>query len=305
MMKNHKSINLKSVNLDNGETIGYRETGEGSRGQNILLIHGNLTSSKHWDLLMENFPNDYKIYAVDLRGFGISSYQQPIENLKDFAEDIKQLIEILNLDNLTVVGWSTGGGVGMQLAANYPQMVKNLVLLASVGIKGYPLPKLNLQGIPINGKFLVTREELLKDAVRVLPIAKAQKNRNKAFLKNLWDYLIYQQKKPDPQRYEEYLEDMLTQRNYVDVIYALSRFNISDYDNGIVAGTGEVHQITAPTLIIHGDKDAVIPVDQAREIVEVMGDQAKIQILENTGHSPLIDSLDQVILLLLDFLKMQ
>jgi pimeloyl-ACP methyl ester carboxylesterase len=303
MMTNHKLINLKSVNLDNGETIGYRETGEGS--QNILLIHGNLTSSKHWDLLMENLPNDYKIYAVDLRGFGTSSYYQPIESLKDFAEDIKQLIEILNLDHLTVVGWSTGGGVGMELAVNYPQLVKKLVLLASVGIKGYPLPKLNLQGIPINGKFLVTREELLNDYARVLPIAKAQKNRNKAFLKNLWDYLIYQQKKPDSQRYEEYLEDMLTQRNYVDVIYALSRFNISDYHNGIVAGTGEVHQITAPTLVIHGDKDAVIPVDQAREIVEVMGDNAKIQILENTGHSPLIDSLDQVILLLLDFLKMQ
>ena len=62
---------LKTVELPNGETITYRErVGD---GQLVLLIHGNMTSSKHWDLLMESLDAQFHIIALDLRGFGGSS----------------------------------------------------------------------------------------------------------------------------------------------------------------------------------------------------------------------------------------
>jgi len=54
-----KKIVLRSLTLNNGENIAYRETGTGDRI--LLLVHGNMSSSKHWDLLMENLPDEYKI----------------------------------------------------------------------------------------------------------------------------------------------------------------------------------------------------------------------------------------------------
>jgi hypothetical protein len=57
-----KPIQLKSISIANGETIGYRELSGGDKI--ILLIHGNMTSSKHWDIFMDKFPKGYKIYAI-------------------------------------------------------------------------------------------------------------------------------------------------------------------------------------------------------------------------------------------------
>jgi 2-hydroxy-6-oxonona-2,4-dienedioate hydrolase len=58
-------VSLNRGNLSNGETLGYREAGKGTKV--LLLIHGNMTSSKHWDILMDEIQHQYKIYAVDLR----------------------------------------------------------------------------------------------------------------------------------------------------------------------------------------------------------------------------------------------
>ena len=67
-----EKIALKSVKLSNGETLWYRESGSGD--QTILLIHGNMTSSTHWEILMLNVDDGYKLLGIDLRGFGISSH---------------------------------------------------------------------------------------------------------------------------------------------------------------------------------------------------------------------------------------
>ena len=87
--------------------------------------------------------------------------------------------------------------------------------------------------------------------------------------------LIYTHRRPDPDRYEAYLEDILTQRNLVDVYHALNTFNISDRHNGLVDGTGEAERIVAPTLVLWGDRDRVVPERMALEIVEDIGSGAR------------------------------
>ena len=57
---------------------------------------------------------------------------------------------------------------------------------------------------------------------------------NKLYYRTVWNLLIYTHNQPEPDRYEKYLDDMLTQRNFVDVNYALITFNISDEHNGVV-----------------------------------------------------------------------
>ncbi|WCK54357.1 alpha/beta hydrolase [Aneurinibacillus sp. Ricciae_BoGa-3] len=286
-----REITLNSVELANGETIAYRQRKGGD--QVIVLVHGNMTSSVHWDLLMENLDEAYTIYAVDLRGFGESSYRQPISSLLEFAADVKEWADRLHLTSFVLVGWSAGGGVAMELAAEHPEMVEKLILLASVSTRGLPLFKKDAFGhllsIPLR-----TKEEIALDPVQVVPILSAYKNRDKQTLRFIWNATIYTINQPEQSRYEKYLDDMLTQRNLVDVDYALATFNISEVTNVMGPGNGRVNRITMPVLVLSGKRDLVVPQQAALEIRQDIGENASIHYL-NAGHSPLIDDLDHLI----------
>ncbi len=286
-------IELKKIKIDNGETLGYRECGSGEKI--LVLIHGNMTSSKHWDLLMEELMDEYKIYAVDLRGFGISTYNTAVDSLKDFSEDVKMFVDKLGIKGFALAGWSTGGGVVMHFASDYPDYVEKLILVESVGITGYPIFKKDDKGQPIIGEFLRTKEEIANDPIQVLPVINAIKNRDKETYRSIWNALIYTKNKPLEEKYEEYLEDMLTQRNLVDVDYALTRFNISNMHNGVVEGTGDIDKIKAPTIIFQGDRDLVVPMQMGQGIAQAMGDRSKLVILSDSGHSPFIDCIDKIV----------
>lgn len=285
-----KIAELKFQKLKNGETIAYRVDGEGSK--NLLLIHGNMTSSKHWDRLINKLKVDYKILAVDLRGFGGSSYNKPIDSLKDFAEDIEELLDILEIKNTSVAGWSTGGGVALELAASLPNKIEKVVLIESVGVKGYPIFKKDENNLPTQ-ELALTREEISEDPVQVKPVINALATKNKEFYRFVWNATIYTHNKPLDDEYEEYLEDMLTQRNLVDVDYALVHFNMTNEFNGINNGSDRAKLINQEVLIIQGDRDYVVPMTMAEDTNKHIKN-SRIVIFENTGHSPLVDSLEKL-----------
>src|SRR3954468_3174156 len=112
-------VQFKQVDLPNGERIAYREREGGEKI--LLLIHGNMTSSKHWDLVIEQLDSSYKVYGIDLRGFGASTYYHPITSIKDFADDVKSFVDIIGLTDFSIMGWSTGGAVAMQFVAENPE----------------------------------------------------------------------------------------------------------------------------------------------------------------------------------------
>ncbi len=280
---------LKKVKLPNDEVYTYREAKNDQRL--LVLIHGNMTSSQHYDVLIEALKDDFHIVAPDLRGFGGSTYHEEISSLKDFSEDIYYFMEALDLKKAVVAGWSTGGGVAMQLAIDHPEMVEKLILIESVGIQGYPIYKKDEKGQPIMEEPLLTKAAIAKDVVQVMPILNAYNQKDKETLKAIWDALIYVNKKPSEEQYETYLEDMLTQRNLVDVDYALTRFNISEENNGVVEGTGEVNKITQDTLIFQGKNDLVVPEAMGDGIAKALGTRGKL-VKGEWGHSPLIDALD-------------
>lgn len=290
-------ISLNKVALPNNETLGYRECGTGDHI--LILIHGNMTSSKHWDLLLENFPDKYKIYAIDLRGFGISSYNNPISSIKDFSEDLKLFVDKLNLKKFSIVGWSLGAAVAMQFTIDYGSYVNKLVLLSGMSIEGFSnlltFPNAMLPNIMVQSK---------KDIEKFFLFALGPcETTNKLHLKLMWDSFVYEKNQPSPERYREYLNDMMTQRNLVDVTYALSSFNISHEYNGANYGSGDVDKILVPTLIIHGDRDKIIPLDVAKDNAYAIGKNAQLKILEDCGHSVIIDNLPELIKSLVEFLE--
>nr|WP_309098861.1 alpha/beta hydrolase [Fredinandcohnia onubensis] len=297
------AVELKSVNLANGETLGYREREGGDKI--VLLVHGNMSSSKHWDIVIENLDSDYKVYAVDMRGFGISTYHKKVQSIKDFSDDIKLFVDELGLSDFTMVGWSTGGAVGMQFVVDHPGLCSKLILLASASTRGFPFFGLGADGKMDFSYRLKTMDDIHQDLARTIPIQTAYNNRDKETLKAIWNAAIYTKRQPEEAHYDEYLEDMMTQRNLAEVYFSLNTFNISHHHNGLTEGTGLVDRINIPVLVMRGDRDYVVLENMAKEIIEDLGDNATFVELEDCGHSPLIDNLDLLLSEMHKFMKQE
>lgn len=288
-----KEFEFKKIQI-NDEVLAYREGGTGER--TLLLIHGNMSSSLHFDKLMDALYDTFKIYAVDLRGFGHSSYHERFDSLKELSEDLEIFVEKLRLKDLELVGWSTGGGIAMQFACDNPDLTKRVVLLESVGITGYPIFKKDASGQPILTELAMTKEDIEKDPIQVAPVLDAIKTKNGEFYKALWNAAIYNVGNyPEDEDYKQYIDEMLLQRNLVDIDYALTRFNLSDTHNGYVQGTGEINKIKCPVTIIQGENDLVVPMSMAEGIYNALKPNAKLEVLKNSGHNPMVDSFDQVV----------
>lgn len=285
-----KNYPVKTLNLRNGETVAYRQAGD--TGEIVVLVHGNMSSSVHFQTTMAELEADHRVYAVDLRGFGDSSYVKPLNSLHDFALDVEGWIEALDLRDFHLLGWSTGGGIALEIAADMPDRVKKLFLLDSVGIKGYPMFKKDEKYQPILTQLLTSKEEIAMDPVQVLPILNAYANKDKGLLKAIWNAVIYDKVQPNEADYDEYLEAMLKQRNLVDVDYSLLTFNFTHDANGVVPGSGRMDLVKCPIYILHGALDKVVPYPMAVEMKQYFGDRAQLITFENAGHSVVTDDLD-------------
>ncbi len=298
-MTNHQEV-LKKVQLTNGETIAYRERAGGE--EILILVHGNMTSSKHWDVLMDALNERFTILAPDLRGFGQSSYNKRVSHISDFSEDLKLWVDALGLKDFTLMGWSTGGAVAMQFSADYPGICHKLILLASASTRGYAFYDSNLDGTPNLTKRLLTLEEVENDTTKTLPMQNLYDTENREGLKAVWNALIYSHNQPSEAQYEAYIDDMLTQRNLADVYHVLNTFNISTIHNEVSSGQNEVTKIQIPTLVLYGERDYVVAESMTKEIIEDFEGRAKVVKLKNCGHSPLIDDLPQLLGVLEQFI---
>lgn len=293
------NYHLKTVQLPNGETIGYRER-EGD-GEPFVQLHGNMSSSLHLDGLLETIDSRLKLYAIDLRGFGVSSYNRPIDSLGDFAEDLRLFADAVGLPSFHLMGWSTGGGVAMQFAADHPERVGKLVLLASMSTRGFPFCETDGNGLPDLSKRVRAKREIAALS-QSKQVSDAIEKKDKAFLRALFNAVVYTNRQSADERYEQYLGEMLLQRNLVDVYNALNTFNISHVDNGAFPGTGVVERIQAPTLVLWGAGDAVISEQMMLEIKEDLGATARLVRLDECRHAPQVDDVQLVAELIEQFI---
>lgn len=291
---------IRSVNLPNGETYAYREAGFGE--EVILLVHGNLVSSRHWGKLIEALGEKYKVYALDLRGAGHSSYSKPITGYIDWAKDIKYFCDELNLKDFTLLGWSMGGGISQRFIVDYPEYAKKLILLEAVPCSGYPYQKKGP-----NGEFLPecygNKAELLEDKIQVKPMVDGLENNDRAYMKFLWDAVVLNVTKPEDDEYEILLDDLFMTRNLRDAAWASHSFNISHSFNGVSEGSGEVDKIELPVLILQGDKDLVVPAQMSELNAKEIGENAKLEVLENCSHTPHYDNLQLVVEKISEFIN--
>lgn len=289
------TVAVKTVDIPNGETIGYREREGGDVP--IVLLHGNLASSKHFDVVFEAMDARYKLYAMDMRGFGLSSYETPVKGVADFVADVAAFVDALGLDSFHLAGWSTGAAVALAFVVAHPDRVRKLVLIAPVGTRGSIQYARDEEGEPTD-RPLTTREEIAQSSVAGI----LERGDRDALREEVVEKYVYTDTRPEPERYEAYLEDSFTQCNFVDVRYCLTHFNISDESTEVAEGTGEAARIDVPTLVLFGDRDTDATKEHARTTAEDIGDNADLVVLSDCGHSPFIDDLDQLLAELTDFL---
>lgn len=105
----------------------------------VVFVHGNVSSAAFYQPTMLALPADVRALAIDLRGFG-DSETKPVDatrGLRDFADDVRSVLDALELDTVHLVGWSMGGGVVLQVALDAPGRVASLTLEAPVSPYGF------------------------------------------------------------------------------------------------------------------------------------------------------------------------
>lgn len=274
------------VTLSNNETYAYVERGTGDR--DLILIHGNFSSSVWFKPLFEALGDDYHMIAMDLRGYGDSTYKERITSLKDLADDVALFMDELDLDHADVIGWSLGGGVAMELAAHHPEKTDKLVLINSTSHKGYPVFKKDENNQILVGEIYDSPEAMAKDPLQVAPLLNALTSKNFDFVKQIFDMTIYTVNKPSDDDYRLYIEDAMKQRNLPDADYALASLNMSHEKSLYSEGSGAIDDIEAKTLHIWGENDATVPEQMVKDNVDAIDDSTYIKY-DACGHAPLVD----------------
>lgn len=115
----------------NGQSIFYLEAVPQSYQSTVICVHGAGGNSRHWahQLNLSKHLNS-RIVAVDLPGHGRSS-GPPLKTIKDYSLFIKDLIELWEIEHLSLIGHSMGSAICLALAANAPFMVENLILIGT------------------------------------------------------------------------------------------------------------------------------------------------------------------------------
>lgn len=108
-------------------------------GEPLLLVHGNVSSSRFFAETMAALPEHLRIIAPDLRSFGASAHL-PVDatrGVRDFSDDLVALMDALGIAKAHLLGWSVGGGVVMQLAIDHPERVASLTLESPMSPRGF------------------------------------------------------------------------------------------------------------------------------------------------------------------------
>lgn len=292
-------MNKKKVTLPNHEEYFYLETEK--KDKTIVLIHGNLSSSIHYLPLIEVLKEEYHILAPDMRGFGDSSYHTPIDSLEDLSDDIAMFMNEKGVKNAHIFGWSTGGAIALKIAAKYPKLVDKIVLIESASYRGYPVYQKDANGAPLVGQVYHTKEELALDPVNVLPIKNALEQQDYNFMKFIWDNLIYNVGTPYKE-YDLFLKESLKQRNIVDIDWALTTFNMSNFTNGLTMGDDSIKKVTQPVLSLWGDKDIVVLEYMIDETIEALQNAKKV-VIKDSGHSPIDTKTNEIVKEIRQFLS--
>lgn len=127
--------NLRKAIVNIADTEIYYEVA--GKGEWLCMIHGNTMDTRVWDAQFDFFSQYYRVLRYDLRGCGKSA--EP-KGIYAFDQDLKSLLDYLQVDKAIMMGISVGGGIALNFALNFPENVSALIP-ADPYITGYKWPQ--------------------------------------------------------------------------------------------------------------------------------------------------------------------
>src|SRR5213080_5508159 len=128
-----------------GHRVIYRIAGSGPP---VVLVHGMVNSSKHWEAVALRLAAEHTVIAPDLIGHGDSATPRGDYSLGAHAAVIRDLLAVIGIERATIVGHSLGGGIAMQFFYQFPQRTERLVLVSSGGLGHEVSPLLRAAALP-------------------------------------------------------------------------------------------------------------------------------------------------------------
>jgi len=129
----------------NGHEFWYLDSGDGPA---VLFIHGLTGSHRNWAHLVDTVNTDHRVLVPDLFGHGASAKPMGDYSLGAHAATLRDLLDRLGIDRVTLVGHSFGGGIAMQFCYLFPERVERLVLVSSGGLGRSVSPLLRSATLP-------------------------------------------------------------------------------------------------------------------------------------------------------------
>lgn len=229
----------------NGLNMYYEEYGS---GEPLVLVHASLaTGVGNWKAFVPYLSTHFRLIMPDLRGHGKTDNPQGEIRLPILTDDVAAFIKALNLASPFLCGWSGGGDIALDIGIRYPDLVKAMVVggVTHRISEGY-LASMRAMGVEAPGKVNVEQfEKAMPQLVELLQIVHSQ---NPDHWKTLLSQISYEMLEP----------------------------TLPSHDG--------LKKITAPTLIIWGDRDQFLPIEDAIELYRLIPN-AELAVLPNADHS--------------------
>jgi pimeloyl-ACP methyl ester carboxylesterase len=276
------SFEAHEVDLHGHRAI-YRVAGS---GPTVVLIHGMINSSRHWEEVALQLAGSYRVVAPDLIGHGDSATPRGDYSLGAHAATIRDLLATLGVERATIVGHSLGGGVAMQFFYQFPQRTERLVLISSGGLGREVSPL--LRGAALPGAATMLRLAANRRLVETIDGA-GRRLRARGSARGAYFEAVARALRP--------LGEPGSRRAFLQTLRSVIDFHgqhVSARDRLYLLGE-------MPTLIVWGERDRTIPAAHGVEADRAIP-HCRYETLPRAAHFPHLEDPDGLAAVLGDFL---
>jgi pimeloyl-ACP methyl ester carboxylesterase len=277
---------VQSLTVDIDGPVHYADFG--GSGEPVVLIHGLGGSHLNWMAVADDLARDHRVYAPDLRGHGLTPLGQGQQaTLEANQALIERFLQEVVGGPATLVGNSMGGRLSMQVAAARPDQVSRLVLVDPAA------PNPSLGGV--DGLVIVFFAALLSPLAEPYLRRRARRMGAEKAVRATLAIVCEDPRRVSPAVYQAHLE--LTERRLAEMPWS-DRALVQSARSllRLIFRPQRYHRITpaieAPTLIVHGARDRLVPVAAVRDLVRRRPDW-RLEVLEGVGHVPMLETPDR------------
>ena len=281
-MRRH-TLQLQYVTI-HGHRRAFVKTGSGPA---LLLLHGLACDHRTWEPVIASLSRHFTVIAPDLLGHGDSAKPRADYSVGGYANGMRDLLTVLEVDTVTVVGHSFGGGVAMQFAYQYPERTERIVLVGSGGLGPEVAPAIRAITTPgfhqvMSVLTLPGIRHVSTGTMRLLAKSGITQFRDLDEAAAVYDCF----------------KDPRSRAAIRHVVRA-----VVDWKGQIVTMSDRAYLTDAmPMCVIWGADDMIIPVSHASFASE-LAPTAWVEIMPNAGHFPHKDHPQRFVKILRDFIR--